>query len=121
MVVSDTAAQHKKNKIVESELARLFKKSDTDFSASKRARGKLKAILDENKRIAHDETMELAEQTRTTLKKVSDEAHGHLLGFKQDLTKATEGLYEKLAADKTAQQNVIASMTGALETAQAAS
>merc|ERR1711998_634346 len=78
MVVSDTAAQHKKNKIVESELARLFKKADTDFSASKRARGKLKAILDENKRNAHDEVAELFESTKETLAKVEQEQKDHL-------------------------------------------
>merc|ERR1711968_296981 len=121
MVVSDTAAQHKKNKIVESELARLFKKADTDFSASKRARGKLKAILDENKRIAHDEVQELFESTKVTLEKVEQEQIEHLSGFASDLTSATTGLYEKLAADKTAQANVIAGMTAALDTAKAAS
>merc|ERR1719379_278139 len=121
MVVSDTAAQHKKNKIVESELARLFKKADTDFSSSKRARGKLKAILDENNRIAHDEVQELFESTKVTLEKVEQEQIEHLSGFASDLTSATTGLYEKLAADKTAQANVIAGMTAALDTAKAAS
>merc|ERR1711907_885509 len=116
-----TAAQHKKNKIVESELARLFKKADTDFSASKRARGKLKAILDENKRIAHDEVQELFESIKVTLEKVEQEQIEHLSGFASDLTSATTGLYEKLAADKTAQANVIAGMTAALDTAKAAS
>merc|ERR1711968_188881 len=49
MIVSDKAAQHKINKNVQAQMDALEKKSDTDFSASKRARGKLKAILDENK------------------------------------------------------------------------
>merc|ERR1711970_284070 len=120
MIVSDKAAQLKINKQVNSELDRLLKKSDSDFSVSKRARGKLKAILDENKRIAHDEVTELFEPTRETLHKVHEEQNGHLIGFKCDLTAATEKVYNKLSADKTAQANIIASMTESLDTAAAA-
>merc|ERR1711970_927204 len=120
MIVSDKAAQLKINKQVNSELDRLLKKSDSDFSVSKRARGKLKAILDENKRIAHDEVTELFESTRETLHKVHEEQNGHLIGFKCDLTAATEKVYSKLSADKTAQANIIASMTESLDTAAAA-
>merc|ERR1711970_405423 len=120
MIVSDKAAQLKINKQVNSELDRLLKKSDSDFSVSKRARGKLKAILDENKRIAHDEVTELFESTRETLHKVHEEQNGHLIGFKCDLTAATEKVYNKLSADKTAQANIIASMTESLDTAAAA-
>jgi len=120
MIVSDKAAQLKINKQVDSELDRLLKKSDSDFSVSKRARGKLKAILDENKRIAHDEVTELYESTRETLHKVHEEQNGHLIGFKCDLTAATEKVYNKLSADKTAQANIIASMTEHLDTAAAA-
>merc|ERR1711970_917361 len=120
MIVSDKAAQLKINKQVNSELDRLLKKSDSDFSVSKRARGKLKAILDENKRIAHDEVTELFESTRETLHKEHEEQNGHLIGFKCDLTAATEKVYNKLSADKTAQANIIASMTESLDTAAAA-
>merc|ERR1711998_221240 len=53
--------------------------------------------------------------------KVEQEQKDHLSGFADDLKSATTGLYEKLAADKTAQANVIAGMTSALDTAKAAS
>merc|ERR1711968_424408 len=96
MVVSHKAAQHKINKNVEAQMRALEKKSDTDFSASKRARGKLKAILDENKRIAQEEVNQMYEQTGQQLAHLEQKQHYHLLGFKQDLTHATEGLYNKL-------------------------
>merc|ERR1712070_1171118 len=101
MIVSDKAAQHKINKNVEAQMNALEKKSDTDFSASKRARGKLKAILDENKRIAQEEVTALYEHTGKELTKLAKKQNEHLLGFKQDLTHATEGLYNKLSADKS--------------------
>merc|ERR1711998_520038 len=53
--------------------------------------------------------------------KVEQEQKDHLSGFADDLKSATTGLYEKLAADKTAQANVIAGLTGSLDTAMAAS
>merc|ERR1711998_608406 len=58
---------------------------------------------------------------KETLQKVEDEADAHLAGFSSDLKTATTALYEKLAADKTAQANVIAGLTGSLDTAMAAS
>merc|ERR1719506_1223855 len=71
MIVSDKAAQHKINKNVEAQMNALEKKSETDFSASKRARGKLKAILDENKRIAQEEVTALYEHTGKELTKLA--------------------------------------------------
>merc|ERR1711975_58775 len=98
----------------------LEKKSDTDFSASERARGKLKAILDENKRIAQEEVNALYEHTGKELTKLAKKQNEHLLGFKQDLTQATEGLYGKLSADKVAQANAQKALAGQLDTAKAA-
>merc|ERR1719164_374290 len=115
MIVSDKAAQHKINKNVQAQMDALEKKSDTDFSASERARGKLKAILDENKRIAQEEVTALYEHT-----KLAKKQNEHLLGFKQDLTQATEGLYNKLSADKVAQANAQKALAGQLDTAKAA-
>merc|ERR1712178_242638 len=120
MIVSDKAAQHKINKNVQAQMDALEKKSDTDFSASKRARGKLKAILDENKRIAQEEVNALYEHTGKELTKLAKKQNEHLLGFKQDLTQATEGLYGKLSADKVAQANAQKPLAGQLDTAKAA-
>merc|ERR1711968_47075 len=120
MIVSDKAAQHKINKNVQAQMDALEKKSDTDFSASKRARGKLKAILDENKRIAQEEVNALYEHTGKELTKLAKKQNEHLLGFKQDLTQATEGLYGKLSADKVAQANAQKALAGQLDTAKAA-
>merc|ERR1711968_97722 len=120
MIVSDKAAQHKINKNVQAQMDALEKKADTDFSASKRARGKLKAILDENKRIAQEEVNALYEHTGKELTKLAKKQNEHLLGFKQDLTQATEGLYGKLSADKVAQANAQKALAGQLDTAKAA-
>merc|ERR1712054_114767 len=74
----------------------------------------------ENKGIAQEEVTALYEHTNTELTKLAKKQNEHLLGFKQDLTQATEGLYNKLSADKVAQANAQKALAGQLDTAKAA-
>merc|ERR1712054_563602 len=53
------------------------------------------------------------------LEQLAHKQNEHLLGFKQDLTHATEGLYNKLSADKEAQAAAHKALTGQLDTAKA--
>merc|ERR1719446_671623 len=76
MIANDKAAQARINTRTQAEMARIVKLSDKNFSSSKRARGKLKALLDQNKGIAAQLRREAA----------------------TDLSKATQGIYEKLSA-----------------------
>merc|ERR1711871_532865 len=100
MIVSDTAAQNRINKRVDDELNRLVKLSNDNYSESKRARGVLKHIMDENKRIAHEEVMALAKEAKMSLKKTNSMQNAFLAGFKKDLTGATEKLYSTMAANQ---------------------
>merc|ERR1719267_363745 len=129
MIVSDTAAQNRINKRVDDELDRLVKLSDKNFSESKRARGVLKHLMDENKRIAHEEVMALAKEAKMSLKKTNSMQNDFLSGFKKDLSDATEKLYDKMdnnqreqdvamAGLKKAQGNAIATTAGALKSAK---
>jgi hypothetical protein len=113
MIVSDTAAQNRINKKVDSELNRLVKLSNDNYAESKRARGVLKHIMDENKRIAHEEVMALAKEAKASLKETNSMQNAFLSGFKKDLTKATEGLYSKMAANQKQQDAAMAGLKGA--------
>merc|ERR1719199_2390385 len=59
-VISDKANQIRVNRRVASELKRVVRVSDKRFSSSKRARGKLKMLMDENKSAAAAEVKSLA-------------------------------------------------------------
>merc|ERR1711871_1091108 len=129
MIVSDKAAQARINKKVDNELDRLVKLSDKNFSESKRARGVLKHLMDENKRIAHEEVMALAKEAKMSLKKTNSMQNDFLSGFKKDLSDATEKLYDKMdnnqmeqdvamAGLKKAQGNAITTTAGALKSAK---
>merc|ERR1711871_516605 len=113
MIVSDKAAQARINKKVDNELDRLVKLSDKNFSESKRARGVLKHIMDENKRIAHEEVMALAKEAKMSLKKTNSMQNAFLAGFKKDLTGATEKLYSTMAANQKQQVEAMAALKGA--------
>merc|ERR1711998_403775 len=60
MIVSDKASQVRINKRVSAEIKKIVKLENGPHSESVRARGKLKAIMNENKRAAAEETAALA-------------------------------------------------------------
>merc|ERR1712139_13736 len=60
MIVSDKASQVRINKRVSAEIKKIVKLENGRHSESVRARGKLKAIMNENKRAAAEETAALA-------------------------------------------------------------
>merc|ERR1711871_1734422 len=113
MVISDTAAQNRINKHVTAEIGRLVKFSD------KAARGVIRKIMDENKAAAAEEVANLAKEANAEIKKARSKQAAYLLGFKKDLTEATEDLYGKLAKDSAAQQEALSSLKGSLATAKA--
>merc|ERR1711998_734451 len=66
-VISLKANQLRVNRRVSSDLKRIVRVSDARFSSSKRARGKLKLLMDENKAAASAEVKALATDLKTTL------------------------------------------------------
>jgi len=120
MIVSDRAAQTRVNNKVDAEITRILKLSDDYQTESKTARGVIRKIMNENKRIAHQETKNLGTEARATLQKVESEQNALVLGFKQDLTSATRKLYKKFADDNKAQQDAAQALNTALTGAKAA-
>merc|ERR1712070_914488 len=90
MIVSDKASQVRINKRVSAEIKKIVKLENGRHSESVRARGKLKAIMNENKRAAA-----------------------------KDLTKATKKLYGAIATADTKQTAANAALTGKLGAAKA--
>merc|ERR1712023_470218 len=119
MVVSDKAAQIRINEAVDGELKRLLEKSNDYETKNVAARGIIRKIMDENKQAAAQEVEELAKEAQADLKKLRSQQAGTLLQFKQDLTSATESVYEKLAKDNKAQQAALSGLKGDLAEATA--
>jgi hypothetical protein len=72
-------------------------------SESKKARGKLRQILDENKRAAAEEVKALDGLFKAKIGKIRSQAASDSLAAKKDLTTETERLYEKMAKIQTEQ------------------
>merc|ERR1711988_551007 len=85
------------NRRVTGELKRIIRVSDRRFSASKRARGKLKLLMDENKAAASAEVKALSVSLKHKLQKARARNARNAREMAKDLTKATEGLYEKMS------------------------
>merc|ERR1711988_330067 len=96
-VISQKANLIRVNRRVTAELKRIVKISDKRFSASKRARGKLKLLMDENKAAASAEVKALAVALKHKLTKARARNARNAREMAKDLTKATEGLYERMS------------------------
>merc|ERR1711871_1431748 len=122
-VVSHKAAQAVVNRHTASELSRIEKLMNDRKSESKKARGKLRQILDENKRAAAEEVKALDGLFKTKIGKIRSQAAADALAAKKDLTAATEALYDKMAKIQTEQlyeNQVAAKKIGAYSATQLA-
>merc|ERR1711871_553418 len=115
-VISMKANQVRVNRRVKKELKRTQKLANKRFSESKRARGKLRQLMDENKAAASAEVKELSAELERATDKARAKNAAHKREMAKDLTKATEVFYEKLAA----QQKKNMAATKALNSATAA-
>jgi hypothetical protein len=105
------------NKRVEEEMKRVEDLSNKRFSESKKARGKLKMLMDENKQAAAQEVKALKDDLMTKLGKLSKVNHDNKLEMAKDLTEATTKFYEAAATMQRKQQAEIKALNG--ETAAA--
>merc|ERR1711912_10913 len=85
------------NRRTQAELSRITKLYNDRHSASIRARGKLRALLDENKRAAAEEVRALNKLFTGKLSKIRRRAAKDRIEAARDLTKASQRLYGKLA------------------------
>jgi len=118
MIVSDKAAQLKVNNRVNAELKRVLKMSNDNHTESKRARGVIKKIMDENKRAAAEEVAALAKRAMADVKKLHHEQKNHLSQFQEDLTEATDHLTGKMIEFGEKQQSALGDMHAHLASAK---
>merc|ERR1719199_1705502 len=96
-VARNKAIQLRVNRRTSAELKRITKLSNSRHSASIRARGKLRRLLDENKRAAAEEVRALNKLFTNKLSKIRRRAAKDRVEAARDLTKASKRLYAKLA------------------------
>jgi len=94
------SAQHAINVIAQAELTRIETLSNDRFTESKKARGKLRMLMDENKQAAADEVKALEVDLLAKVDKLRAKNALNKRTMAEDTTAATEAFYEKLATSK---------------------
>jgi len=98
MVLDNQAEQVRINRRTEAELTRVMGLVNDNATKSKKARGKIRLLLDENKRAAHDEVEALEKLFDTKIGKIRHKAAANSIEAAMDLTGATEKMYGELAS-----------------------
>merc|ERR1719178_92401 len=119
-VTSDKAAQIRVNRRVNKEMGFIVKTANVRHSQSKRARGKLRAILNANKAAAAEEVAALAKRTRFSLAMLRGRQASYRQGAAKALSAASQKLHKRINAASSAQAAVEAGQRGALSGAAAA-
>merc|ERR1711998_41460 len=119
-VMTMKAEQAKVNAATEEALLRVEGISNARFSSSKKARGKLRQLMDENKAAAAAEVAALSEHLHTELDKARAHNAHNKIEMAKDLTSATELFYEKLAAQQKAQNEAHTALGEATDAATVA-
>jgi len=96
-VISHKAQQAIVNRRTEAELKRIQKLMNDQRSISIKARGKLRAILDENKRAAAEETQALSKLFKSKIQSIRSEAASDREAAAKDLTDASEKAFAAMA------------------------
>jgi len=97
-VVENRAVQARVNNANAAEQKRIEKLMNDNQSASKKARGALRMVLDENKRAAAEETKELDTLFKQKVASVRSKMADNARDAAKDLTAATSDMYGKMAA-----------------------
>merc|ERR1711881_468673 len=119
-VMRDRQAQIRVNRRVNKEMSMIIHTANVRHSQSKRARGKLRAILSANKAAAAQEVAALAKKTRFACAMLRGKMARQRRSAAKALTSATQRLHKKINAATRAQQVVVAGQRAALRGAAAA-
>merc|ERR1711912_35989 len=119
-VAHDKANQIRINRRVNKEIGRIISTANIRHSQSKRARGKLRAILNANKAAAAQETAALAKRTRFQLAMLRGKMARLRRSAARSLTAASNKLHRRINSASKAQSAVEAAQAGALAGAAAA-
>jgi len=120
-VSAEKELQSRVNEQVDADLKRIEKLSNENHSEDERARGALRAVMDENKAAAHEEVTALAATLETGIKGLRSNNAQNAIEMKKDLTAATTKFSEALSAQKKKQQEATSSLNSATAAATAAS
>merc|ERR1719163_1694090 len=120
-VVDYRAFQLRVNRKVQKEKERIEELSNKRFSESKKARGKLRQLMDENKQAASAEVAALATKLEGDLDKARAKNAHNRREMAKDLTGATKLFYEKLSDQQKAHQEGTDALNAATAEAAAAS
>merc|ERR1712036_210112 len=102
-VMRDRQAQIRVNRRVNKEMAMIVNTANVRHSQSKRARGKLRAILNANKAAASEEVAALAKRTRFALAMLRGRQASYRRTAAKALTAASQKLHKRINAASTAQ------------------
>merc|ERR1711959_525098 len=120
-VIDYRAFQLRVNRKVQKEKERIEELSNKRFSESKKARGKLRQLMDENKQAAAAEVAALAKELDTKLDKARARNAHNRREMAKDLTEATQLFYEKLSDQQKHHMEEIEGLNAATAAASAAS
>merc|ERR1712196_87861 len=120
MVEADRATQAKINRDTEASLKRIVKIADERHTESKRARGSLRALFNQNKKIAAKEIADMRKKASAQLAVGRAEAAAHKLKFAKDLTAATKKLNVALSKESADQAAKLAGLKKSLAYTKAA-
>merc|ERR1719327_2445019 len=120
MVEADRATQAKINRDTEASLKRIVKIADKRHTESKRARGFLRALFNQNKKIAAKEIADMRKKASAQLAVGRAEAAAHKLKFAKDLTAATKKLNVALSKESADQAAKLAGLKKSLAYTKAA-
>jgi len=116
-VQSMKAAQKEINRKTSEDLNRIEELSNQRHTESKTARGKLRQLMDENKRAAAAEVESLRGEMRTKIDKLRSKNAANRRAMSKDLTHATEKFYEKLSAQVKSHEEATTTLDAATQSA----
>merc|ERR1712072_905974 len=120
MVESDKATQAKINRDTDASLKRIVRLADKRHTESKRARGFLRALFNQNKKIAAKEIKDMRIKASAQLAVGRAEAAAHKRKFAKDLTAATKKLEGALTKESANQAAKLAGLKKSLAYTKAA-
>merc|ERR1712072_29748 len=120
-VAEEKALQARVAERTKKELARIAKLANDRHSEDKRARGALRAVMDENKKAAAEEVAELKTVLNAGIAKLRAKNAANAREMKKDLSDATQKFSEKLSDQAKAQAAAHANLASATAAAVAAS
>merc|ERR1712022_4891 len=120
-VTTMKANQAAVNAQVAEDMVHIEELSNHRHSINKKARGKLRKLMDENKAAAAAEVQALSAHLHTELDKARAKNAHNKIAMAKDLTEATELFYEKLAAQQKAQDAAHATLGESIDAATVAS